>query len=68
MSYTLMFTAQTSLAGPPVNPPPDSECGPARWVTPAQVRHRCATCTWLPFLAVLREARHQADLCWNLEA
>lgn len=60
VSYTLMFTAQTGLADPPVDPPPDSECGPAGWFTPAQVRHRCATCTWLPFLTLLPEARHRS--------
>ncbi|WP_119581993.1 NUDIX hydrolase [Streptomyces europaeiscabiei] len=62
VSYTLMFTAQTGLADPPLAPPRDSECGPAGWFTPAQVRQRCATCTWLPFLALLREARHPADV------
>lgn len=62
VSYTLMFTAQTGLADPPVAPPRDSECGPAGWFTPAQVRQRCATCTWLPFLALLCEARHPADV------
>ncbi|MGW2083219.1 NUDIX hydrolase [Streptomyces sp. NPDC001939] len=62
VSYTLMFTAPTGLADPPVEPPPGSECGPAGWFTSAQVRHRCATCTWLPFLPLLPEARHRADV------
>jgi 8-oxo-dGTP pyrophosphatase MutT (NUDIX family) len=62
VSYTLMFTAQTGLADPPVDPPPDSECGPAGWFTFAQVRQRCATCTWLPFLALLHDARHHVDV------
>ncbi|MFG2961602.1 NUDIX hydrolase [Streptomyces sp. NPDC048291] len=62
VSYTLMFTAQTGLEDPPAEAPPDSECGPAGWFTPAQVRHRCATCTWLPFLALLTEARRHADV------
>ncbi|MFE4692129.1 NUDIX hydrolase [Streptomyces sp. NPDC056749] len=55
VSYALMFTTRTEHAGPPVEPPPDSECGPAGWVTPAQVRQQCATCTWLPFLDTLHE-------------
>lgn len=62
VSYTLMFTAHTGLTDPPVEPPPDSECGPAGWFTPAQVRHRCATCTWLPFLNLLPEAHHRASV------
>ncbi|MBQ0828090.1 NUDIX hydrolase [Streptomyces sp. RG38] len=68
MSYTLMFTARIGLADPPVHPPRDSECGPAGWFTPEQVRHRCATCTWLPFLALLREVRSPPGVSPNREA
>jgi 8-oxo-dGTP pyrophosphatase MutT (NUDIX family) len=56
LSYTLMYTTRTSLVGPPVNPPPGSECGPAGWFSLAQVRQRCATCTWLPFLTTLERS------------
>ncbi|MFJ3946328.1 NUDIX hydrolase [Streptomyces griseoaurantiacus] len=55
VSYALLFTARTEQAGPRVEPPPDSECGPVGWFTSAQVRDRCATCTWLPFVAALHE-------------
>ncbi|MBO3736632.1 NUDIX hydrolase [Actinoplanes flavus] len=55
VSYTLMFTTRTNSNRPPLNPPPDSECGPAGWFTRTQARQQCATCTWLPFLAELTE-------------
>jgi 8-oxo-dGTP pyrophosphatase MutT (NUDIX family) len=56
LSYTLIYTGQISHAGPPVEPLPGSECGPAGWFTLAQVRQRCAACTWLPFLATLPQS------------
>lgn len=56
------FTKSMFLAEPPVDPSPDSECGPAGWLTPEQVRQRCVTCTWLPFLTLLRDARHRAGV------
>ena len=50
LSYTLMFTAQTTLTAPPVEPHQGSECGPAGWFTQDQVIARCGRCSWLPFM------------------
>lgn len=52
LSYTLMFTARTAQAVPPVQPLPGSECGPAEWCTMDEVAARCARASWLPFVTV----------------
>ena len=50
-SYTLIFATRTGQAGPPVQPPSGSECGPAEWCTIELVTERCARTSWLPFVA-----------------
>jgi hypothetical protein len=46
-----MFGALTDVVKPPVTPEPSSECGPAEWSTVEEVNGRCASASWLPFVA-----------------
>ncbi|WP_432948093.1 NUDIX hydrolase [Kribbella sp. CA-253562] len=50
VGYLAYFVARLTTDGQPTTPAADSECSLADWLTPAEVRTRCADRRWLPLL------------------